>query len=107
MSSGGGGGGDDEDEALLLDTLPELPAPGRDVHNNLRPDVRCARRSREEARGVRELIAETLHDPAEFNVRGANVVDVARRRLRLIDRVLPMLKAQTETETVNEVPLAG
>ncbi len=108
-SSGGGGGGDDEDEALLLDTLPELPAPGRDVHNNLRPDAfKRVQRSCERALGgVRELIAETLHDPVEFNVRGANVVDVVWRRLRLIDRVLPMLKAQTETETVNEVPLAG
>lgn len=41
------------------------------------------------------------------NVRGSNVIDAVWRRLQLLDRVRPMLEAQTETETVNEVPLAG
>lgn len=41
------------------------------------------------------------------DVRGANVIGAVWNRLQLLDRVRPMLQAQTKTDTLNEVPLAG
>ena len=89
----------------------ELP-PSRESNGDLRADAhRRVQISCERAlASVRELVSETLADAAEFevnDVRGANVSGAVWGRLRLLERVRPMLAAQTKTDTVNEVPLAG
>ncbi len=89
----------------------ELP-PSREDNGDLRADAhRRVQISCERAlASVRELVSETLADAAEFevnDVRGANVSGAVWGRLRLLERVRPMLAAQTKTDTVNEVPLAG
>ena len=89
----------------------ELP-PSREDNGDLRADAhRRVQISCERAlASVRELVSETLADAAEADVndvRGANVSGAVWGRLRLLERVRPMLAAQTKTDTVNEVPLAG
>ena len=89
----------------------ELP-PSREGNGDLRADAhRRVQISCERAlASVRELVSETLADAAEADVndvRGANVSGAVWGRLRLLERVRPMLAAQTKTDTVNEVPLAG
>ena len=102
-----------EEQALVAgrETASELP-PARDANRDLREDAHQRVKTSCEATllAVRCLVAETLTDEleAEVNdVRGSNVIDSVWARLRLLDRVVPMLKEQTTTETVNEVALAG
>ena len=89
----------------------DLP-PARDEKGDLRDDAReRVQRSCEKAlASVRELVDETLVDSkADFfiDVREPNIRAAVWSRLRLLDRVVPALRAQTTTETINEVPLAG